>query len=299
MQEKFTPKEVLTHIPERYRHDPYLYDRERGALNIGSSVEEPNLAKLSNFPNTPFVLDGIEYASVEGFIQGLKFWNEEDQMRAADTAGYEAKKESHRKLPTDEKPRSTKGLIRVGFSAEENEERVGYVTNYQGIAIPYRSSEHYDLIARAIRAKFVQNSDCRKALLQTGRCELTHDLGHPESSTTSLPAEVFTTILMRIRQEYLMEDLAAQAQKGDITHNLYRFYGGDMKNDNPYFLKIQKLGYRHEAINWLKSLTPEGMRFGTASGEERLGQAQKYANLADITDLETLAKEAELTEPKN
>ena len=90
------------------------------------------------------------------------------------------------------------------------EEPIGYVTNYQGIQIPYRSPEHYRLIERAIRAKVEQNPNVQEALVgreKHDRREITHILRREdgtaiqESLITSLPAEVFTTILMKIRQE--------------------------------------------------------------------------------------------------
>src|SRR5690242_19813702 len=42
-------------------------------VQISSMVKEPALQLIGNFAATPFVLDGREYASVEGFWQGLKF----------------------------------------------------------------------------------------------------------------------------------------------------------------------------------------------------------------------------------
>ena len=48
---------------------------------------------LSNFCLSPFVLDGALYASIEGFIQGIKF-PEDDPVRAAafQASGWDAKR---------------------------------------------------------------------------------------------------------------------------------------------------------------------------------------------------------------
>lgn len=280
----FAPKEALSYIPERYQNDRLLYDEFAEPLNISARSEDRDLRMLSNFHESPFTLDGVEYQSVEGFIQSLKFWQEEDQERVAGKAGFAAKKGGHK----------VREYIKEGFRAEEGEEPVGYVTNYQGIAIPFRSPEHYDLIARAIRAKFDRDYDCRKALLKTKRSRLTHDLGHPESPTTSLPAEVFTTILMQIRQEYQLEELNKLAQQGDVTHHLNRFYQGTDVFQNPHFLKVQKLGYKNTAVGWLRSLTPEGMKYGAATEDERIEKARHFAQLAGTKDLSGLAREAGL-----
>ena len=42
-------------------------------LNIYSKSDDWRARRLSNFPADPFILDGEEMASVEGFIQGTKF----------------------------------------------------------------------------------------------------------------------------------------------------------------------------------------------------------------------------------
>jgi hypothetical protein len=42
---------------------------------------------LSNLAPTPFVLDGREYASVEGFWQGLKFEDEAQRAIIAKISG--------------------------------------------------------------------------------------------------------------------------------------------------------------------------------------------------------------------
>lgn len=47
-------------------------------MDIGSGNGYPSSA-LSNFAPHPFILDGVEIASMEGFLQSLKFKNEEMQ----------------------------------------------------------------------------------------------------------------------------------------------------------------------------------------------------------------------------
>jgi len=192
---------ILPSIPKEYRDNPEYYDNNQGTLNVGS--RESNIAAqiLSNFAPTPFTLDGISYASIEAFVQTLKSPNEDEQNKMRTLTGSESKK-SARRFKTE---------IKNAYMEDENEEEpVGYVSNYQGIQIPFRSYDHYSLIERAIRAKFKQNPQAMESLLgnnKRDRRKITHILydhegkAIPENPFTSLPAEVFTTILMRIRNE--------------------------------------------------------------------------------------------------
>lgn len=147
-------------------------------LNIGSKSDDWRAKRLSNFSADPFVLNGIQFASVEGFIQGTKFpENDPRRKQAFQSVGKDAK--------------------RFGRDAERR------FVWWQSQIISYGSPEHHRLIERAIRAKFEQNPEALKALTATKGMTLTHDLGHPESPNTSLPATVFCDILTRIREEHL------------------------------------------------------------------------------------------------
>lgn len=147
-------------------------------LNIGSKSDDWRAKRLSNFSADPFILDGVQLASVEGFIQGTKFpENDPRRKQAFQSMGRDAK--------------------RFGRDAERK------FVWWQGQTIPYGSPEHHSLIERAIRAKLEENPEALKALIATKDMTLIHDLGHPEFSNTSLPAKVFCDILTRIREEHL------------------------------------------------------------------------------------------------
>ena len=147
-------------------------------LNIGSKSDDWRASRLSNFSADEFVLDGEKMASVEGFIQGTKFpEGHPTRQLAFQSVGVTAK--------------------RLSKGAERN------FAWWQGRAISYGSLEHHRLIERAIRAKFEQNEEARKALLATEGMTLTHDLGYPDPPNTSIPARVFCDILTRIREEAL------------------------------------------------------------------------------------------------
>src|SRR6202040_1486342 len=63
-------------------------------INITSHTPEP-LRLISNFAHTPFVLDGMNYESIEGFWQGLKFSDDADRRRLALLHGIAARDAGH------------------------------------------------------------------------------------------------------------------------------------------------------------------------------------------------------------
>lgn len=151
-------------------------------LNIGSKSDDWRARRLSNFSAVSFVLDGEKIASVEGFIQGIKF-----------PEGHLARQQAFQSV----------GVVAKRFGKKAKRKLVWWKKQ----AIPYGSLEHQELVERAIRAKFEQNSNAMKALLASEGMVLTHDLRHPDPPNTILPAEVFCDILTRIREE------AIQARK--------------------------------------------------------------------------------------
>jgi hypothetical protein len=89
---------------------------------------------LSNLAHTPFLFRGIQVASAEGFIQGLKEENPVRQARIFQQFGYEAQRAS-----------SKRRNARVQES--------GCVW-FNGAAFPFPSEEYFALIEEAIREKF-------------------------------------------------------------------------------------------------------------------------------------------------
>lgn len=149
------------------------------AMNIASGAGWP-AGKCSNFPASPFTIDGVWCASMEGFIQALKHPDPEMQAHICTLVGRKAKFK--------------------GKKLNKKVKRSGCVW-WQGREIKFRSKEHVDLIERALRCKFTQNDSARRALLATGDAVLTHNTGHRESPHTSLPARDFIRMLYKIRTE--------------------------------------------------------------------------------------------------
>lgn len=149
----------------------------RSSLNVYYSSADWRGHVLANFPAFPFALDGTTLASVEGFVQGIKF----PEGHKSRTSAFSSWGEVARRLGSDA-------------------ERVHVWWN--GARFAYGSPDHHRLIARAIRAKFAFNEGARLALKATKGLLLQHDIGL-ESPTTSLPAAAFCRILSELREELL------------------------------------------------------------------------------------------------
>ncbi len=157
-------------------------------INISSTSTDWRGVALSNFGLSPFVLDGILFASVEGFIQGIKFL-EGDPRRAAAfiSSGWAAK--------------------RLGGTADRSGAYWG------GARLPYGSPDHHRLIERAMRARIEQCLGLQEALRSTADATLIHDTGAgADSPTTSLPASVFCRILTEIRSDLIAGTSRARAE---------------------------------------------------------------------------------------
>ncbi len=154
-------------------------------FNIHSKSRDETARLLSNFANRPFEIDGAWMASVEGFVQGIKFEPDDNlRYRAFASAGSYAKKFG------------AAGNVSIIWLIKPVRTR-GYAT----CMVAYGSIDHHSAIDRAIEEKFLQNPDCMEALFSTKGLILTHTTGEPESPHTSLPAKLFCKILTRIREE--------------------------------------------------------------------------------------------------
>jgi predicted NAD-dependent protein-ADP-ribosyltransferase YbiA (DUF1768 family) len=140
-------------------------------LQISSMVPDPAVQLISNFAHAPFRLDGREYASVEGFWQGLKFDDAKERRRVAMLSGKQAR-------------------------AAGDEVRYGATVTYEGAVVPVGTWDHWQLMERACEAKFTQNDEAREALLGTNDRPLTHRM---RRDSRSIPGVIMAEIWMRIR----------------------------------------------------------------------------------------------------
>lgn len=142
-------------------------------INVVSTHPDPAIRLIGNFATTPFVLDGREYQTVEGFWQGLKFDDDRVRREIADLDGKAAK---HR----------------------GEQQGYGSTVQYGEQAIPVGTSAHWNLMRMATRAKFEQNPAARAALAATGERPLEHRVRH---DSRTIPGVIMAEIWMRLRSE--------------------------------------------------------------------------------------------------
>ena len=145
-------------------------------MDIGSGSGFPS-ATLSNFAPHPFVIDGVECNSMEGFLQSLKFSNPEMQKEVCKLVGKAAK-----------------------FKGKKKKWWRTQTLYWQGTEIPRDSEEYQKLLDRAFSA-LAQNSGFRAALLATGNSVLTHSIGKTKITETVLTRQEFCSRLTKIREE--------------------------------------------------------------------------------------------------
>lgn len=143
-------------------------------MDIGSKCSYPASA-LSNFACHPFIIDDIQCNSMEGFLQSLKFKNEEMQREICLLVGYGAKK--------------------AGRNKKWFRDQTLY---WKGKPYKRKSSEYQVILDRAYNALF-QNDAFRKALYATKGCMITHTIGKIKESDTVLTQREFCSRLMYLR----------------------------------------------------------------------------------------------------
>ncbi len=143
-------------------------------MDIGSGNGYPQSA-LSNFAAHPFVLDGVEIASMEGFLQSLKFKSPEMQKEVCTLVGRKAK-----------------------FKGKHKNWRVTQKLYWQSKEIDRHSKEYQDLLDRAYFALF-QNKSFQAALLATNDTILGHSIGKRRPNETVLTVGEFISRLNNLR----------------------------------------------------------------------------------------------------
>ena len=151
-------------------------------MDIGSGLGYPSAA-LSNFAPHPFVIDGIECASMEGFLQSLKFSNPDMQKEVCKLVGKAAK-----------------------FKGKKKKWWQTQTLYWRGQEIDRHSQEYQQLLDRAYAA-LAQNESFRRALLATGTATLTHSIGKSNPSETVLTKAEFCGRLTRLREQIQKEQL--------------------------------------------------------------------------------------------
>ncbi|PJC01068.1 MAG: hypothetical protein CO073_04415 [Candidatus Komeilibacteria bacterium CG_4_9_14_0_8_um_filter_36_9] len=146
-------------------------------MNIGSKSGWPS-SSLSNFAPHPFVIDGIECASMEGFLQSLKFDKPHVQVEVCTLTGLAAK------LRGQKRNSAWKRVQKLWWQGQEFD----------------RGGEEYQqLLDRAYKV-LATNPKFQRALLATNNAVLTHSVGGSKKQDTVLTEHEFCSRLMRIRK---------------------------------------------------------------------------------------------------
>jgi predicted NAD-dependent protein-ADP-ribosyltransferase YbiA (DUF1768 family) len=147
----------------------------REPINVISTHPDEGVRMISNFAAAPFVLDGRNYRSVEGFWQGLKYEDEAERRRVAGLDGRAAKRAGQ-----------DRGWVEI--------------ITYEGNSIRAGSPEHWELMKRACVAKFTQCEVARAALLATAPRPFEH---RTRRDSKEIPGVIMADIWMKIRQKLL------------------------------------------------------------------------------------------------
>lgn len=164
----------------------HTYLSQWAIINIGMSTEHGETQKkLSNLYPSPFVLDGVEYASVEAFRMSIKY------------------------PPTD--PRRVEIRQLSGMKAKNAWRDAKWFKSlwYENKEIRIWSPEHHALLKRALKAKLEQNPDILETLLNTWDKPLIHIVftrregeKHVLHDSKTIPGDVFAQLYTELRDEF-------------------------------------------------------------------------------------------------
>lgn len=152
-------------------------------VNVSSTSPDSLERELSNFAARPFTFDDVYCGSMEGFLQSLKFPNQERQRFVARNVGYAA--------------------FKLGQGG--NDWKKDQLLNWGGVAYPRNSAVYQALLDRAYDAQFDQSPALAPLLLQTVGRALRHTRGKHDSRDTVLTESEFVRQLERLRWRALGE----------------------------------------------------------------------------------------------
>ena len=150
-------------------------------MDIGSGSGYPASA-LSNFSPHPFEIDGILCASMEGWLQSLKFKSPDMQAEVCKLVGKAAK-----------------------FKGKNKKWWMEQKLYWQGVEYGRHDKEYQDLLDRAYD-ELGKNSSFRKALLASNDAVLTHSMGKNDESKTVITTREFCSRLTKLRRKFKEEN---------------------------------------------------------------------------------------------
>jgi len=146
-------------------------------LDIGSKNNYP-AGELNNFTVCSFEIDMVECASMEGFLQALKFDKTHIQVEVCKLTGINAKKRGS--------DRNSQWKLKRGLW-------------WQGEFYERKGDDYQRLLDRAYISMAKSSEKFRQALLDTGDLILTHHMGKSSEWDTVLTQSEFCNRLMKLR----------------------------------------------------------------------------------------------------
>lgn len=153
-------------------------------MDVGSGNTYPAGA-LSNFSPHEFTIDGIKCASMEGFLQSLKFKSPEMQEYVCTLVGKAAK-----------------------FKGKDKKWYKTQTLYWRGKPIARDSEEYQELLKRAY-LEMCKNTSFQKAILAAGNAVFTHSLGKNKITETVLTESEFCSLL-NMSREYIKSNYAEE-----------------------------------------------------------------------------------------
>lgn len=147
-------------------------------MDIGSGAGYPASA-LSNFAPHAFHFDGVDCASMEGWLQATKFQQVHQQIAMCSYVGLAAK--------------------RRGKGRNRHWQRVQKLW-WNGVEYDRHGKPYQELLDRAYAALATNDGFCR-ALLASGDAVLTHSMGRRDAHDTVLTRREFCSRLTKLRRE--------------------------------------------------------------------------------------------------
>lgn len=144
-------------------------------MDIGSGASWPSCS-LSNFAPHEFFIDDVRCASMEGFLQSLKFKSTDMQEHVCTLVGKSAK-----------------------FKGKKKNWWRDQTLYWKGKPMRRQSEAYEELISRAYD-ELSKNAGFKRAILATRDSSLTHSMGKSKKNETVLTEQEFCSNLMRVRK---------------------------------------------------------------------------------------------------
>ncbi len=146
-------------------------------IDIKAKANDARAVRLSNFTDRPFVVDGVQCAGLEGFMQALKCKDAVVQKEICMLSGKAAKKRGE------------------AF----DDWKLGQQLWWQSVSYDRSGRPYYELVSRVYDAVYDQDPSLKADLLATGFEDITHSIGKTDMRDTVLTEVEMIHQLNRLR----------------------------------------------------------------------------------------------------